>query len=317
MCHQWKSFSKAQRGSALLISVIITSSLLIVGVEVSMFVVSTIRQARSIDQTLVASYAAESGIESALHQIRREGRTTLRTDTIDTPDNYYKDDTTKLADNKNARWTFTKKNPADPTKMILDGEKFNMTVTTLTKSFLGEQEAVDIHLYTTDDTGFTTVTGQMRDMIVSWKRHTCAQSDQLPWIETTAVTWPLNGKTVQWQSSATSAIRKNFQQAVDETQSIIVPLKALIPPDQSLGTTGMTLRVKPFFCTLRNVSISFLSDDTPQTLVPIPNYVHIAPIGIYGSSQKTLSVLTPQKGGMSGIFDFALFSDELIDKKEQ
>ncbi len=299
-----------ERGSALLISVIIASSLLIVGVEVSMFVVSTIRQARNIDQTLVASYAAESGVESALHQIRREGRTTLRTDTVDTPDNYYKDDTTKIADKRNARWTFKKGDAVDP-------EKFNTAVTAITKSFLGEQEGLDIHLYSNDETGFSAVTSRMQDMVVSWKSHACAVSGQFPWIETTAVSWSLTGKTVQWQSSSTSPIRKNFQQSADGAQVITVPLSELIPPDQSLSTAVMTLRVKPFFCTLRNVSISFLSSDTPQTLVPIPNYVHIAPLGTYGSSQKMLSVIAPQKSGMSGVFDFALFSEEVVDKKEQ
>ncbi|MBI4599342.1 hypothetical protein HY732_00290 [Candidatus Uhrbacteria bacterium] len=296
-----------ERGSALLISIIVASSLLIVGVEVSMFVVSSIRQARSIDQTLVASYAAESGVESALHQIRKEGRTVLRTDTQDTADNYYKDDTTHVADNRNARWTFKKGD-------IVDAEKFTTTVDILTKSFLAEQEAIDINLYTTNDDGFVIATDRMKDMAFSWKSHTCATAGDMPWIETTAVSWPLVNRIVQWDAAIT---RKNFQQAAQGAQSVVVPLSQLIPPGQTVGASGMTLRIKPFFCSLREVMISFPDKDDPAVRVSIPNYARIAPLGTFGSSGKTITVFSPLKGGTSGIFDFALFGEETIEKKEE
>ncbi|MDP2631079.1 MAG: hypothetical protein Q8P56_06790 [Candidatus Uhrbacteria bacterium] len=298
-----KSRHAKQKGSALLISVIIASALLIVGVEVSMFVVSTIRQARSIDQTLVASYAAESGVESALHQIRKEGRTTLRADTQTSPALYSVDG----CNGSCPTWTFKKGNGIDP-------EKFNTSVDTITKSFLGEQEAIDIHLYTTDDAGFTVVTDRMANMVVSWKSHVCASDSDVPSIETTAESWPLTSHIVEWNKSSTL---KDFQKAAPDALTVTVPLSQLIPSDQTLSTTGITLRVKPFFCSLREISITFPDKDNAALLVGIPNYVRIAPLGTFGSSQKTLTVLAPQKSGVTGIFDFALFSEEMVDKKEQ
>lgn len=309
MCQLRMSSHARQKGSALLISVIVASALLIVGVEVSMFVVSTIRQARSIDQTLVAAYAAESGVENALHQMRKEGRSTLRADSVDTPDNYYKDDIPPYrADNRNARWTFKKGDAIDP-------EKFTTSVDTLTKSFLGEQEAIDVHLYTADDTaGFTVATGRMATMVVSWKSHACASDTDVPTIETTAESWPLPLSVVEWSKSSTL---KDFQKAAPGALTVAVPLAQLIPADQTLSTTGITLRIKPFFCSLREVSITFPDKDNAALLVPIPNYVRIAPLGTFGSSQKALTVLAPQKSGVTGIFDFTLFSEEVVDKKEQ
>ena len=308
MCQLRRFCHARQRGSALLISVIVSSALLIVGVEVSMFVVSTIRQARSIDQTLVAAYAAESGVESALHQMRKEGRSTLRADSVDTPDNYYKDDNPPYrADGRNARWTFMKGDALDP-------EKFTTSVDTLTKSFLGEQEAIDIHLYTTDTAGFTVATGRMATMVVSWKSHMCASDTDVPTIEITAESWPLPLTIVEWSKSSTL---KDFQKAAPGALTVTVPLAQLIPADQTLSTTGITLRVKPFFCSLREISITFPDKDDAALLVPIPNYVRIAPLGTFGSSQKALTVLAPQKSGVTGIFDFTLFSEEVVDKKEQ
>jgi Tfp pilus assembly protein PilX len=291
---------RTERGSALLMSIIIGSSLLIVGVEVSMFVVSTIRQARSIDRATVASYAAESGVESALHQIRKEGRTTLRSDTEISSPLY-------TVDARDASWTFKKGD-------TIDDEKFSTTVTTLTKKFLGEQEAIDIHLYTADESGLTVATDRMENMRISWKVDTCASSDENPWIETTAVSWPLMGRLVQW---STTAIRKDFQQAQSGAQSVIVPLAALVSSDQSLDAVGMTLRVKPFFCSLREVSFSFPDRDNPSALVPIPNYVRIAPLGTFGDIQKSSEVVATQKQGTTGIFDFVIFSEEAVDKKEE
>lgn len=289
------------RGSALLISVIVASALLVVGVEVSMFVTSTIRQARSIDQALVASYAAESGVETALHQIRKEGRTTLRTDTQSTSPLY-------ALDARDAAWTFKKGADIDP-------EKFTTNVSVLTKKYLGQQEALDLHLYIADDSGFSSVTSRMQDMIISWKApSTCSDTGNLPWIETTAVTWPLTSSVVQW---STSSVQKNFQQAAEGTQSVTVPLAQLIPPDQTLASVGLSLRIKPFFCALHDVSISFPDKDNPSSLVPIPNYVRIAPMGTFGNAQRPSQVIATQKNGVSGIFDFVLFSEDVVDKKEQ
>jgi len=298
-----KMTQKIRRGSALLISIIVTSSLLIVGVEVSMFVVSTIRQARSIDQTLQATYAAESGVESALHQIRKEGPfVSLRSD-IQTSSSLY------TATASDPSWTFKKDTTIDPFA-------FSATIDKLTKSYIGEQEGVDIHLYATTDAGFSIVTSSMATMVVEWKDAQCAAPGDIPVIEVTAVSWPISGTIVQWNPLIVS-IQKNFSSPATGIKTVTVPLSSLIPAGDRLGEKGLTLRVKPFYCSLRGVTISFPDSTDASKLVPTPNYYRIAPVGIYGGIRKQITVLVTQKAGTAGIFDFVLFSDEKMNKQEQ
>lgn len=303
-----QSFKKIkERGSILVMAIILSSGVLVVSIEVGLFVVSAIQQAKNIDQTIVAHYAAESAVENALEQVRKEGRTTLRTDSQDSPPLY-------KVDNRDARWTF--KNG-----LSVDATKFSSTVDVLTKTAIAEQQAVDVHLYNADSSslGQSAITMQ-----VSWKASQCQQSgqnaaDDVPWIETTGLAWNVAGTTITWDNNA--LVKKDFQTPQTGMQFVNIDLQKLFAPN-NLGTQGVTLRIKPFYCSLKNVSIAFYktSDQTQlntANLMAIPNYYLIKPTGSFGGVKKDIRVLVPQKGGASGIFDFVLFSDETVNKSDQ
>lgn len=278
-------------------AIIMGSGMLVVAVEMSLFVASTIRQARSIDRTLVAQYAAESAVEDALHQIRKEDRTTLREDTRAGQALY-------TIDGRDAQWTFEKNRP---TCCV---EKFSSLVQKIMKSHLGEQQSLDVHLWTHADGQFAAQSSDFVTMKVAWKKADCGE-DEVPWIETTALTLAVPGTTLRWNDDAT--IKKDFQRPADGANSVTVQLSSLV----SDGGDSLSIRIKPFFCSLRDVEISFPKEGSPTELIPIPNYYLIRPSATFGDVTKELSVIMPRFSGVTGIFDYVLFSDEKIEKVEK
>ncbi|MBI4253240.1 hypothetical protein HY623_03650 [Candidatus Uhrbacteria bacterium] len=299
-----------EKGNVLVIAMIISAGMLVAAVEVSMFVASTIRQARAIDHTLVAGYAAESGVESALYQIRKtEGFTELR------PDSYTSSPTIYSIDGRDASWSFLKKNPDDQ-------EKFSPTVKKITKSRLREQESLDIHLWTQGSSGISSRLSDFNTMTVQWKRSQCQDTSVSPWIEATALAFGISGSTsgstIQWIEGVPGqgpTVAKQFKSSDSSTpRSITFAMPTFLPEGQSLDNKGMTLRIKPFFCSLRGAEIFFQKSD--GTILAIPNYYFIRPTGTFGSISKDLQAIMPSYPGATGIFDYLLFSDEAIEKIE-
>lgn len=293
-----KSYFFNSKGTVLIIAMILGAGMLVVAVEVSMFVTNTIRQARSIDHTLVAQYAAESGVESALHQIRKEGRTTLRDDMRSSSELY-------TVDKRDAQWTFVKDCPSCY-------EKFSPTVRKITKTTLGEQQSIDIHLWN-EEGGFSAIPAGMSTLNISWKKEKCADEEDVPWIETTGAVFSVSGKMLGWDDNR--GMIKDFRSSAEGQREIAVPLSSFVP--ELLSENGLTLRIKPFFCTLRDVEFSFPGEDSAENLIPIPNYYLIQPSGTFGTVRKDLQVIMPKYSGTTGIFDYLLFSENKIDKSEE
>lgn len=306
---------KRHKGNILIIAMIIGAGMLVAAVEVSMFVASTIRQARAIDHTLVAQFAAESATENALHQVRKEfpvtGRTTLRSDMQDTAlaasgaSRYF-----YTEDARDARWSFLNSGG------ILDTNKFDTTVRKVTVSRLREQESLDIHLWAQNASGFSSNLNDFATMTVQWKKTQCQDPGGAPWIEATALAFSLSGSTIQWNDTDQKAVITKQFKSPDPTTSMSIPfaMAAFLPEGQSLDSKGLTLRIKPFFCSLRGVEIFFQKSD--GTILAIPNYYFIRPTGTFGSISKDLQVIMPSYPSATGIFDYLLFSDEAITKVE-
>lgn len=289
---------KRQKGNVLILAIILGSGMLVAAVEVSMFVVSTIRQARALDRTLVAFYAAESGVENALHQVRKEGRSTLRADSLSSPEAIY------TINGRDGRWTFG----------APDEDKFSPNVQKITKTLLGEQQSLDVHLWKRQGSGFEAQDNQFRTMVVRWQSQSCTPG-KTPWIETTGLTLAVSGGTIGWNDVP---LKKDFQKPADDSPNrVTVDLSTFLRSGEQLSGKAMTLRVKPFFCALRGLEISFPKKDAPSELVPIPNYYLIRPTATFGGVSKELQVIMPSLSSGTGIFDYTLFSDEKVEKVEE
>jgi hypothetical protein len=63
---------KKQLGSALLLSLLVMAGIITVSMGTSLLVMSEIKQSLYLDQSIIAFYAAEAGVESTLYKVRRE-----------------------------------------------------------------------------------------------------------------------------------------------------------------------------------------------------------------------------------------------------
>lgn len=65
---------KNQKGAVLIFGVLITSIILVIGSGVGVFMISEIVNTRKIDNSVIAYYTAECGIEQGLYEIRKKGK---------------------------------------------------------------------------------------------------------------------------------------------------------------------------------------------------------------------------------------------------
>lgn len=300
-----KSQRKNIRASVLVMTLIVASGIMIVSTEFAIFVVSTLRQARTIDHSIVASYAAESGLESGLFQISREKRTTLRKEKSSTA----KSTQTAFAEFPEAmKWTL--ENPAGDPSII----RFANTIQELKKSLLKKNETIELGLYEQTQVGLGGV-GQLEALRIVSDAYTCpadAPSDQKPWYEISVVVW--NGGAIDWN---TVAVKKEFLEPSGITNQVILDF-------DDKGPEGlrkpMLVRIKPLFCDVVGMTATLHRDiGADPSLAPlnIPNYFFLAPEGVYQSiSQRPRAVIFPAKEAASGVFDYVLFSEEKVIKQQ-
>lgn len=283
------------RGSVLIMTLIITSGMLMIGLEFSAFVANAIRASRNSDRALVSRYAAESALESGMYELRKAGSTTLINGT----------GTVQTSSIGATQWTY--KNDANQ----LDPAKFDTSIKAFYKALAVKDSVTQFGLYTATDTGTEAIPG-LKTMEISWDGvSACASDGQSPGIEVSMLAWT-GGASVNW---ASADMQKVFIQDVDPTKKTATIDFSTIPDTQNQGSTKpLVVRVKPYFCDLSGVRISLA--DANNAVVPIPNYYLLNPLGTTGPVQQSLQAIIPAQGSISDIFDFALFSDEQINKTQ-
>lgn len=277
---------KKQKGAVLIMALVITSGILILGSELVLFVLNSLQYGRSVDYSLVAQYAAESGVENAMWQIRKEGRPSLDTDR------------TKVSlndDEQNYGWSFLN----DTT---IDSSKFSTSINRVEKMFLQENASVQVSLYTESVGGIAGVQ-DMNFLKVSWESESCAPDGQRPWIETNMVQWA-DGSTTEAQ------VKKDFQQPLDSDKRFVV----VNFDSYDMAGEPVIVRVKTMFCDLSRFTLTLHKTEIDDMVIPIPNYIVANPSGTYRRFQQNSKVVFPQKNALSNMFDFVLFSEDPVQK---
>lgn len=280
------------KGSVLIMAIVITSSIVIIGVELSTFIGNALRAARTSDRALAAQYAAESALESGVHQIRKEALSVLR-----------KSDGNVLQSSLGASaWSYR------------DGD-FSQSIPRFEKALIPKETATQFDLYQTTETGIAAIEG-IKELRIAWENaSSCLAENQPPGIEVSFLAWK-SGASLDWSSSN---IQKVFlQDESAETKTASIDLSALNDPvnTASLATEPLVVRIKPYFCDLSDVSISLPSATDPTQTIAIPNYYLLRPHGVTGTIEQQGSAIVPRSGSLSDIFDFALFSEDQVTKTQ-
>ncbi len=277
-------------GSVLVMTIIIASGIMVVSAEFALFVVGAIRQARTIDQATIALYAAESGAESGLFQIRREGRDSLRK--------------TKSLEGEfplGMKWTL---------ENDLITTRFRNSIDTLAKSLMKKNETSELALYKTSAHGLNGIQG-LESMKITWeKENSCGDIEgQRPWFEISVIEW--EGGQVDWNNVW---VKKAFLEPIDLAKQVILDFSTV--RELAAQYRPMLVRVKPLFCDLIGVQLTLHSDATGTSVppIPIPNYFFLAPEGIFSTISQRIETIFPGKESAMSIFDFTLFSEDQVKK---
>ena len=276
-------------------SLLIGSAITIVGVEIAMFVMSSIRQSRTIDHSIVAYYAAETGAEHIMHQVRKEGLTTFddlrkKTDTFD-----------------EATWSVQEYHEPDTIVGV-----FRDSISELQRSTLRASDAVQASLYrNTQQNGYRAVQG-LKSMKVLWSSESCPS--QRPTFEMTALEFT-DGGTILWDDPNTQ-LKKDIQSAPEQDAGVKQIFFNFTDEQGNPINKPMIVRVKVFYCDVAGLKLTLYTDlDGTGNQLDIPNYFYINPKGVYkGVSRDELKSTFADQDAASSVFDFVLFSQDQITK---
>ena len=277
----------SQRGSVLIMSIIISSGIMVVGTELALMVVSSMKQGRNSDFALVSQYASEAAIESALHQYRQEELTDLRKNS-DTFEN-------------NTSWSLENSQ---------NQIRHTNSVQALTKSALLKNQSMVADLYTN---GGSAAVENLYTMKISWTlEENCpaAQRDTPPlWpeIEVSVISW--TGGSIQWSSDAN--VKKDFFRPVTGKNEVLVNFKNFNSEDVS--GNPLIVQMRSVSCDLRGISMALFDSLDPSNptakVVPIPNYHLVKPSASHNVVSRESQAIIPNRQTHSDIFDYTLFSE--------
>lgn len=268
-------------------SLIILAGFMIVATEFALLIISGIRQARAIDNSTRAYYAAEGGAESALYQIRKQGvsgSTLIRS-------------SQGATSTGGGSWDLTNNT---------GGGTFSDKIDSIDRTLLSKNDSVELALYINDGQSATPPLGAS-SLKVEWNTHNCTTTGHSePWIEASTVEW--TGGAIDWSSVG---VKKFFTQGAVKPsgQGYQLVTNAL---DSTLPSV---VRVKTYYCDLRGLKITLFSGaDATGTQLAIPNYYLIKPLARAGDATASLQVTMPKKTPTSSIYDYVLFSEQEIVK---
>lgn len=308
-----------QKGSIVVLGLLICTGIVVISSEFALFVASALRQARTIDSSNLAYYAAESGVEHALYQVRKQGVDMLTME----------EETTQ-----NSSWSFLNDSGSG-----VDTAKFKNGTELLEKQYFEKDQSIELPLYQTLSSGALSGIPRLKAIKISWDGTVCDRVDpacsgascqtQTPWIETTVVNLSSNGPsdsvTVHEDQKDNQQVKKDFRAVVSGSvasvsKSVVIPLCDNNPQFsgvcQSSQANPLIVRIKPYFCDLRKAQFTVHSDSTapPTSVLTIPQYYMINPTGKFGGVTSSVRAYIPQKDIHSGLFDFSLFSEEKVCK---
>lgn len=282
----------SQQGIALLLALLIMAGVTASAIVASVLIVRELRQSQSLDASIAAYHAAESGIEKSLWIIKEARRS-----------------------------------GADLADVITDLEasgepvirgSWDIDATSITDSFevtLQADQSAQVDLYDPDGNAGA---GVESVEVVSWEP-VCDDPILIPQsqIEWSVVGWfPGDPSALTNVAKAISTCTLNAGVCDRD-----VPIFPPIPPDPAFdfdAALAYRVRVKALICGAANLEVRAYDQPGGATgggnLVTIPSRIQVTSIGTYQNTRQGLSVSVPWVLPLSGLYDYVLFSEEDIVK---
>lgn len=299
---------KNQKGIVLLLALLIMAGVTAVGVGISTAILNEIKASRNIDYSMIAYYAAESGTEKGLYTIKANR---LNDETLDN---------TKQAINNESQHYFTEDDPVwSPPAKWLDRKAFDIVEKVATH--LDKNQSTTIDLYDPDQFYNPPLEDKIKSIIVYWFND-FEHGYGSEWIEVSWTGWESDGTWINKTKKTLFASSNGGQDGhftIDLIQSDPLFSDAVF----------FRVRIKAFFAEVNDLEVKAYNirdpyncsgGDPEDCRVDIPSRVVIETTGEYpadsaGSSRQALKVELPWQSPVSGLFDYAFFSEEKIAKE--
>lgn len=267
-----------ERGSILLISILILSVVTITAAGTAALALGALRDAQATDAAMFAYYGAESGVENALYNIRC-------------------DSSTQGCNSDAALSTFSVQSP----QSLTNGVKWQRDVGPVKQvvfSRIPLDKTVELDLYDTDANTTYTNLRQFTAEFTNAAYVANPSTNVPPVMNVELVGWnPTNLGTISWDQSAT------------ETVTSLYPISQSGTYINLPHPWPYKLRIRAAKAAMENVRVRAYDGATPPNIVPIPGILRIDSRGDYGGTRQLVSVVLPRHPPLSGIFDFVLFSE--------
>lgn len=276
--------SNNQRGTALLLSLLVMTGLVITGVTLGTIVISEIRQSKQIDNAVVAYYAAESGAEHLVFNWR------------DTRDN----------------GLFT--NPDCNENSDVGWKCSMLTASTSQLVFsLGQLETEQIPLYLANQLN---IPSEVESMRITWQDADLTNLAE-PWLEVTLIGWSANDTLVNYQQD----VEQNPNGRIKKIFKCSYPVLGnpgcdiIMMNDFNKGDSYI-VRIRPLYDAVEQVTVSFYNYDNGVQQKDLGSYIKAADFtGTYNGIKQAVRIQFPVVDPSSSLFDFVFFSEESLLKR--
>lgn len=276
---------KIEKGNVLLLALLVMAGIMTAALGISAIILNEIKQARNIDFSTVAYYAAESGVEQALYKLRKEDALLACPSGECDPSGFCSAGDRESCLRSNGDLS----NQSSWTRTVTDKE-WQIYGT------IKKDESLQVDLY--DPEGGTAA--GVESIKIEWTPQCVSPAAST--IEVGYISWD---PAVGWSVSSEQRFKYS----------------ALVSPVINNGftsTKSYRLRIKAIFCDISNLVVTAWGNDNAEApQKEIPARIVLNSIGEYGTLRQAIRMTMPRKSPMSGLYDYVLFSECSLVKGEE
>lgn len=277
-------FLKNHEGNVLLLALLVMAGIMTAGLGIGAIILNEIRQARNIDFSALAYYAAEAGVEQALYKLRKEEAVLVCPAGIC---------------DVNGFCTLGGNEPCLKNNGTLSNSSFWTRVVTDKEwqiyGKIKKDETLQVDLYDPDGT----TSAGVESLKIEWTPN-CAP----PAVSNFEVGYIVWNPATGWAADT----EKRFKYS-----SLVAP----VINNGFSAAKSYRVRIKSLYCDASNVIVTVWGNDNanaPQ--VQIPARIVLNSTGQYVNLRQAIKMTMPRKSPMSGLYDYVLFSECSLVKGE-
>lgn len=263
-----------RRGSVLLLALLVMSGVLIVGASLGTISILNLRQARVIDDAVIAFAAAESGAEQTLYQLRRVGASSAALNASPDHDDSLVDSGVPMSNG--SRWSRV--------------------------------------LESTETTLFASIPKDRSYEVVLWDPESPADpagvdSLTFSWDDVCGGTSGLEVLATGWDPAASGGFNPSVAFHGDSPALTFLRIEPRVIDNDFMPSKAYRVRLRAKTCDIFNLAITaYSADNAGGTQMPIPSRLAVESVGTFGTARQALELRLPRLQPLSGAFDFVIFS---------